>query len=75
MIEPLLLFESILVEDRSVLLLVDSRYAYRSDELEAWYRRPEDPFGGRVTTVLTEVALSHPFRNKAAQDADQGERR
>lgn len=47
MIEPLLLFESILVEDRSVLLLVDSRYAYRSDELEAWYRRPEDPFHGR----------------------------
>ena len=27
---------------------------------------------GRITTVLTEVALSHPFRNKAAQRAGRG---
>lgn len=37
MIEPLLLFESIMVEDRSIMLLIDSNYSYRSDELEAWY--------------------------------------
>ena len=37
MVEPLLLFESIMVEDRSIMLLVDSNYSYRSDELQAWY--------------------------------------
>ncbi len=47
MIEPLLLFESVLVEDRSILVFVDSDYSYRSDELEAWYRRPDDPFAGK----------------------------
>ena len=46
MIEPLLLFESILVEDRSIMLLVDSRYSYRSDELQSWYR-DEIPFSDR----------------------------
>jgi len=43
MLEPLLLFESIMVEDRSVMLLVDSRYSYRSDELQSWYE-PGTPF-------------------------------
>lgn len=46
MIEPLLLFESIMVEDRSIMLLVDSNYSYRSDELQSWYR-DDIPFGGR----------------------------
>ena len=46
MLEPLLLFESIIVEDRSIMLLVDSNYAYRSNELATWYR-PGVPFGGK----------------------------
>ncbi|HAY82597.1 MAG TPA: hypothetical protein DCY79_22545 [Planctomycetaceae bacterium] len=46
MVEPLLLFESILVEDRSIMLLIDSNYSYRSDELESWYK-DKNPFGGR----------------------------
>ena len=37
LIEPLLLFESIMVEDRSIMLLVDSNYSYRSDEMQSWY--------------------------------------
>jgi hypothetical protein len=45
MVEPLLLFESIQVEDRSIMLLVDSDYSYRSDELQAWYAEPGTPFG------------------------------
>ena len=40
MVEPLLLFESIMVEDRSIMLFVDSNYAYRSDTLHAWYTDP-----------------------------------
>ena len=47
MIEPLLLFESVQVEDRSIMLFVDSNYAYRSDELQSWYTNPEAPFGTR----------------------------
>ena len=46
MIEPLLLFESIMVEDRSIMLLVDCNYAYRSDELQSWYD-DKVPFGAR----------------------------
>ena len=38
MAEPLLLFESIMVEDRSIMLLVDSNYSYRSDEMASWYK-------------------------------------
>ena len=46
MIEPLLLFESIMVEDRSIMLLVDSNYSYRSEEMQSWYNDPV-PFGKR----------------------------
>ena len=46
MIEPLLLFESIMVEDRSIMLLVDSNYSYRTDEMQSWYN-DEIPFGRR----------------------------
>lgn len=44
MIEPLLLFDSIMMEDRSIMLLIDSNYSYRSDELQSWYT-DELPFG------------------------------
>jgi hypothetical protein len=47
MMEPLLLFESIQVEDRSIMLLIDSNYAYRSNELQAWYGNPQKPFGNK----------------------------
>jgi hypothetical protein len=47
MVEPLLLFESIQVEDRSIMLLLDSNYAYRSNELQAWYSNPQKPFGNK----------------------------
>ncbi|MEK6235034.1 MAG: DUF1588 domain-containing protein, partial [Planctomycetales bacterium] len=46
MAEPLLLFESIMVEDRSIMLLIDCNYAYRSDELQSWHADAK-PFGNR----------------------------
>ncbi len=46
MLEPILLFESVMVEDRSIMLLVDSNYSYRSDELQSWYS-DDSPFKGR----------------------------
>lgn len=38
MLEPLLLFETVLVENRPILDLIDSNYSYRSDALSAWYQ-------------------------------------
>jgi hypothetical protein len=37
MLEPLLLFETVLVENRSLLELVDPEFSYRSNLLTAWY--------------------------------------
>lgn len=46
MVEPLLLFDSIMMEDRSIMLLIDCNYSYRSDELQSWYN-DKIPFGDR----------------------------
>lgn len=46
MLEPILLFESVMVEDRSIMLLVDSNYSFRSDELQSWYSA-DSPFKGK----------------------------
>jgi len=37
MLEPLLLFETLLIENRSVIELIDSDFSYRSKRLQAWY--------------------------------------
>jgi len=37
MLEPLLLFESVLIENDSVLQFIDSDYSYRSGMLRTWY--------------------------------------
>ena len=37
MMEPLLLFETVLIENRSILEFVDSDYTYRSGRLRKWY--------------------------------------
>lgn len=64
MLEPLLLFEAILVEDRSILELVDSDFSYRSELLESWYRD-----GTRPSKVPpTEI----PFRRVSLTDRRQG---
>jgi Protein of unknown function (DUF1592)/Protein of unknown function (DUF1588)/Protein of unknown function (DUF1585)/Protein of unknown function (DUF1595)/Planctomycete cytochrome C/Protein of unknown function (DUF1587) len=36
MVEPLLLFETVLVEDRSILELIDPPFSYRSELLTSW---------------------------------------
>ena len=53
-LEPLLLFETILIEDRSILELIDSDYSYRSDNLNTWYRtnaKPQKKGQFQVATV------------------------
>ena len=36
MMEPLLLFETVLLEDRTVLEFIDANYTYRSARLRKW---------------------------------------
>ena len=64
LIEPLLLFETILVENRSILELIDSDYSYRSELLEAWYR---DEFGKPKTP-----SVQLPFKRVPVMDRRQG---
>ena len=50
MMEPLLLFETVLIENRSILEFIDSDYAYRSARLRKWYgAKTEEKLGGPVT--------------------------
>ncbi|MGE4550156.1 MAG: DUF1592 domain-containing protein [Opitutales bacterium] len=59
MLEPLLLFETILVEDRSILELVDSNYTYRSKRLRSWYGEKTDgKLGGPVTSDFNRVPVT-----------------
>ncbi len=64
MLEPLLLFETLLIEDQSVLKLIDSDFSYRSDLLEAWYRDGKQGNAGSPVTVN--------FRRVPVEDRRQG---
>ena len=70
MIEPLLLFESILVEDRSIMLLIDCNYSYRSDELQAWYG-DELPFADRSNRDRFNT-FQQQYRKRSLPDRRQG---
>ena len=64
MLEPLLLFEAILIEDRSILELVDSDFSYRSELLESWYQDGTRPSKVPPTAI--------PFRRVSLTDRRQG---
>ncbi|MEM7475832.1 MAG: DUF1588 domain-containing protein [Planctomycetota bacterium] len=70
MLEPLLLFESIMVEDRSIMLLLDSDYAFRSDELQSWYQDAE-PFSGRQNRNRFNTN-QQPFSRRKVEDRREG---
>jgi hypothetical protein len=52
MLEPLLNFETVFVEDRPILELVDSDFTYRSHLLTEWYQ-------GKAATYTINVNLRH----------------
>ena len=59
MMEPLLLFETILVEDRPITELIDSDYSYRSKRLSKWYdSEVEGRLGGPVTMAFERVSIN-----------------
>ena len=62
MLEPLLVFETILVENRSIMELVHSSFSYRSDLLTKWYQ------GGRGSTPPSTI----PFARVKVDDIRQG---
>lgn len=64
MMEPLLLFETVLIEDRSILELIDSGFTYRSAALEQWYRDGTRPNKVPPTAV--------PFRRIALDSRREG---
>ena len=64
MMEPLLLFETILVENRPILELIDSDFSYRSDLLDAWYLGEPLPKNKSPTAV--------PFQRVPIVDRREG---
>ena len=70
MAEPLLLFESIMVEDRSIMLLVDSNYSYRSNEMQSWYR-DKVPFRNKDNRNRFSTG-SQPFSRRSLDSRREG---
>lgn len=64
MLEPLLLFETVLIENRSILELVDADFSYRSELLDSWYQ------DGTRPQRVPPVAI--PFRRVPVADRRQG---
>lgn len=64
MLEPLLVFETVLVEDRSILELLDSDFSYRSALLDFWY------VDGTRPNKVPPTAI--PFRRVPVADRRQG---
>ena len=59
MMEPLLLFETVLLEDRPVIDFIDANYTYRSARLRKWLGEvPGGKIGGPVTMQFSRQALS-----------------
>ncbi|GAB5403971.1 MAG: DUF1592 domain-containing protein [Aureliella sp.] len=59
MLEPLLLFETLLIENRSIIELIDSPFSYRSKLLTAWYRDGSQQEVGPPTKVnMRRVAVN-----------------
>ena len=64
MLEPLLLFETVLIENDSILQFIDSDFSYRSNLLQAWYQDGSQGNAGSPVTVA--------FRRVPITDRRQG---
>ncbi len=56
MMEPLLLFETVLVENRSVLELIDPPFSYRSELLQTWLETGAGKPGSNTVMAFRRVA-------------------
>lgn len=64
MLEPLLLFETVLIENLSILNFIDSDFSYRSDLLNSWYSNGTQGKAGSPVSV--------PFNRVSVSDRRQG---
>ncbi len=62
-LEPLLVFETIYVENRSIIELIDPKFTYRSRLLETWFAKGRGNSGSPVVI---------PFRRVPIKDRRQG---
>ena len=60
--EPLLLFETIFIEDRSIIELLDPKYTWENAMLKANYEGHAKAGHDVVTQLFTRVPLSDPRR-------------
>ncbi len=61
--EPLLLFETVFIEDRPIMELLDPDFSYRSDFLQRWYENPDTMKG--VKAPPTKMAFKRvPIRDR-----------
>ncbi|TWU54734.1 hypothetical protein Poly51_34530 [Rubripirellula tenax] len=58
MLEPLLVFETILIEDRSILELIDAPFSYRSEALVSWYADGKLNKARPAVNTYTRVAIT-----------------
>ncbi|MBI1372475.1 MAG: DUF1592 domain-containing protein [Phycisphaera sp.] len=56
MMEPLLLFEAVLIEDRSIVELIDPPFSYRSALLSTWFAKGAGNFGSSTQMTFKRVA-------------------
>ncbi len=61
MMEPLLLFETVLIENRSIIEFIDSKYTYRSGRLRKWYG---DKAVGKITGPVTLQFTRQPVTDR-----------
>ena len=64
MMEPLLLFETVLIENRSILEFIDSDYTFRSGRLRKWY--------GEDSTGKVGGPVTMQFKKQPVSDRRQG---
>jgi hypothetical protein len=59
MLEPLLVFETVLIENRSILDFVDSDFSYRSALLDGWYKEGKRAGGPPTAIPFRRVKLTN----------------
>ena len=69
MSEPLLLFEAIFVEDRSIIELLDPRFTWQSDMLRANYEGHSDAKTDVQVQTFRRVPLDDPRRGGVITNA------
>ena len=69
MSEPLLLFETVYIEDRSIIELLDPKFTWQSDRLRSNYEGRAQGGGGHQVQTFKRVSLNDPRRGGVITNA------